>query len=447
MEKLYSNGEEDSQMLIEFGVENLLSYKDRQIFKMDSDFRRAKIFNDNVLYKIPVDKKNRYVLNTAAVYGSNAGGKTNLIASMRYLHEIVKSSNDLNSIAPFQFTNERKPISFHIKFLKRYNEDNYLFKYVLDIFDGKVLKEQLSYQLVRKTTLSDIQIIFKRENDQIHEYAPGLEELVKDMNKHNNETRAILTVLYQDINKTHYQNIVDTLAYQLLKVAYEFISYDLAFGRESVDESYLVKKLQEYPELKEKLIDALYDIDITISDLEFEDVTDLLIDDIMNDTQLPKDLKKRFIETRKSNRVYNIKTIRELEDSNFDLEFGSESLGTIKFIFDFIQLMDCIENNRVYIIDEIENHYHPLIQRYILQLFLQQGKGHTSQLIFTTHNTDFLESKLFAKEQIWLIDKDRHSLASEVYRLSDFDEVTYENHNWRNIYREGRIGAIPKVIY
>ncbi|GAE94594.1 abortive infection protein [Gracilibacillus boraciitolerans JCM 21714] len=334
-------------MLIEFGVENLLSYKDRQIFKMDSDFRRAKIFNDNVLYKIPVDKKNRYVLNTAAVYGSNAGGKTNLIASMRYLHEIVKSSNDLNSIAPFQFTNERKPISFHIKFLKRYNEDNYLFKYVLDIFDGKVLKEQLSYQLVRKTTLSDIQIIFKRENDQIHEYAPGLEELVKDMNKHNNETRAILTVLYQDINKTHYQNIVDTLAYQLLKVAYEFISYDLAFGRESVDESYLVKKLQEYPELKEKLIDALYDIDITISDLEFEDVTDLLIDDIMNDTQLPKDLKKRFIETRKSNRVYNIKTIRELEDSNFDLEFGSESLGTIKFIFDFIQLMDCIENNRV----------------------------------------------------------------------------------------------------
>ncbi|WP_235182885.1 hypothetical protein [Gracilibacillus boraciitolerans] len=46
-----------------------------------------------------------------------------------------------------------------------------------------------------------------------------------------------------------------------------------------------------------------------------------------------------------------------------------------------------------------------------------------------------------------MIDKDRHSLASEVYRLSDFDEVTYENHNWRNIYREGRIGAIPKVIY
>ncbi|WP_058306705.1 AAA family ATPase [Gracilibacillus massiliensis] len=434
-------------MLIEFGVENLLSYKDRQIFKMDSDYRRSNIFNDNVLYKVPVDKKNRYVLNTAAIYGSNAGGKTNLIASMRYLHEIVKSSNDLNAIASFQFTKERKPTSFYIKFLKRYDEDNYLFEYVLDIFDGKVLKEQLSYQLVRKTTLSAKQIIFEREKDQINEYERALNELVKDTNKNNNEARSILTVLYQDINKTHYQNTVDTLAYQLLKVAYEFIAYDLVFGRESIDESYLVKKLQESPELKEQLIDALYDIDISITDLEFEDVTDLLIEDIMNDTHWPKDLKKKFIETKKSDRVYNIKTVRELKDGHFNIEFGSESLGTIKFIFEFIQLMDCIENNRVYITDEMENHYHPLIQRYILQLFLQQGKGHTSQLIFTTHNTDFLESKLFAKEQIWLIDKDRHSLASEVYRLSDFDEVTYENHNWRNIYREGRIGAIPKVIY
>lgn len=52
-----------------------------------------------------------------------------------------------------------------------------------------------------------------------------------------------------------------------------------------------------------------------------------------------------------------------------------------------------------------------------------------------------------SKEQIWFIQKDNQLLQSELYSLAEFQDVSYQNHNWRNMYNEGRLGAIPKVIY
>ena len=67
---------------------------------------------------------------------------------------------------------------------------------------------------------------------------------------------------------------------------------------------------------------------------------------------------------------------------------------------------------------------------------------HHAQLIFNTHDITLLDSLIFRRDQIWLIEKDR-SGASHLYSLLEFsprkDEALAKG------YLQGRYGAVPFV--
>src|SRR5206468_2076836 len=84
----------------------------------------------------------------------------------------------------------------------------------------------------------------------------------------------------------------------------------------------------------------------------------------------------------------------------------------------------------------------PLLTQAIIRLFqLPENNPKSAQLIFVTHDTHLLESKLFRRDQIWFVEKDRFG-ASHLYSLAEFKGVRKDSP-FEDEYVRGRYGAIP----
>ena len=75
-------------MLIEFKFHNFLSYKEETRLLMT----RVKSFKEHAATHVIQTERGLELLKVAAVYGGNGGGKSNLIAAMRAMMDIVHNS-------------------------------------------------------------------------------------------------------------------------------------------------------------------------------------------------------------------------------------------------------------------------------------------------------------------------------------------------------------------
>ena len=98
-------------MILEFSIKNFLSFKDKVTFSMLANATKG--LDDNyVIYK------DRKILKTAAIYGANASGKTNIFKILALITTMLRNSNNVNinaklPISPFKFDdNANKPSEF-----------------------------------------------------------------------------------------------------------------------------------------------------------------------------------------------------------------------------------------------------------------------------------------------------------------------------------------------
>ena len=111
-------------------------------------------------------------------------------------------------------------------------------------------------------------------------------------------------------------------------------------------------------------------------------------------------------------------------------------------------IVHVLETGAVLLADELEAHLHPDLCRAIIELFNNpetNPKG--SQLIFTTHNQDFMASSLMRPDQIYFVNKDQSTGASEVYRASDFEDFDWLDMDLtvKKAYHYGLLGSSPRV--
>jgi AAA15 family ATPase/GTPase len=94
----------------------------------------------------------------------------------------------------------------------------------------------------------------------------------------------------------------------------------------------------------------------------------------------------------------------------------------------------------------MEARLHPILTRNLIQLFnsIETNPKH-AQLIFTTHDTNLLSNKIFRRDQIWFIEKDKFC-ASHLYSLAEIkidDNKVRNDASFEDDYLKGRYGAIP----
>jgi hypothetical protein len=121
---------------------------------------------------------------------------------------------------------------------------------------------------------------------------------------------------------------------------------------------------------------------------------------------------------------------------------SDESDGTNRII-DFIPLIiDLLQGDNVFIIDEMERSLHPNLIYEIIDLFLDKSQNINSQLILASHESSLLTQKLLRKDEIWFAVKDNEG-ASHLHSLEEYN-IRFDKEI-RKDYLLGRFKAIAKI--
>ena len=127
----------------------------------------------------------------------------------------------------------------------------------------------------------------------------------------------------------------------------------------------------------------------------------------------------------------------------------AESAGTLKMFALYPLLQDVLETGGVLFIDELNSRLHPLLVRTFILIFLNtKTNPKHAQLVFTSHDSWQLNSKILRRDEIWFCEKASDGV-STLYSLVDFVDKDgmkiRKDENYENNYLLGKYGAIPTM--
>lgn len=445
-------------MFSKITVSNFFSIHDQISLTLDHSYSPADIFNQNTLYTYYDNQKKRSILNGAILYGANASGKTNLLYAFEFIRTMIQKSHTYTEktdfdITPnaFKFSTTKETTSrFTITFIEPNFQENQdiQFTYELAINAGtlEIQEESLTYKKILKTTLSKPIIVFERLKSQIPKKNTQLKSLFTKIEQENITYKSILSMLIHDINKAYFSKETASPAYKVAESLANQVTKGFQtkqFDGDSLEA--FAEQINKDSDFKQEILETLYDLDFAIQDFSVTDMTDNLVESIEQAT-FSDDVKAQLIATTKKNRRFEISTAHIVDDVKYPLSMSMESDGTKKFLESSIRLFDALQHEILFISDEFDNKYHTKIQEGLLNKFIHQENDKKAQFLIASHNPLLLNPDRFAKEQVIFIQKDRETQASEVFSLSEFHEITYDNHNWTNLYLDGRFGAVPEVF-
>ena len=170
-------------MILEFSVKNFLSFKEKVTFSMIANSNKE--LNDNY-----VEIGGNKVLKSAAIYGANASGKSNLFKILTLVVLMLRSSNsvDINAklpLIPFKLDkgSVNKPSEFEIKFIL--DETRYVYGFIAD--KDKIYDEYLYYYPNGRETK-----IFDRTNINEYSYTQKDEKILREIEAKNAQNKFFL---------------------------------------------------------------------------------------------------------------------------------------------------------------------------------------------------------------------------------------------------------------
>ena len=445
-------------MLQQFTVENFLSFKDREVFKLQPGKGSR-----NKDHKVePV--KGHWILKSAALFGPNAGGKSNFVEAVELGKRLVllgTSAESLIEYHPFRLSTESKYKDTTITYQILCNNKKY--EYGFSYNADRVSKEWLKH-ITRKTE----HIIFSRDITASEPF--NLSYLLKLNPKE--EERQFLSffakatpqhqLFLHEVISRNLQDNVSNIE-DLWEVIRWFIdTLKVLFPNTPYKQGGMLKAMND-EQLKEVFRVLLQFFDTGIQDIDFIDVEfdKLGITQEMKQfikTDLSKSSKaEAFGALRFDSNLYLIslvegtvvakklqtihKRIDDKEREYFSL--GDESDGTQR-IFDYIPLvLDLIQGEKVFIVDEMERSLHPVLMRKLIELFFKYSNNISTQLIFTTHESTLMDQELLRRDEIWLVGKDKDGVSS-ISRLDEKFNLRFDKELEKS-YLKGLFGATPDL--
>jgi len=404
-------------MLIEFTVGNFKSFRDKTTFSMIAANMTSEdpaLDTNNV---IPISK-NLSLLKSAAVYGANASGKSNLGAALRFMREFVlKSASEAISpeevgLEPFRL--DRKvhelPSFFEVILLL----DHRQYRYGFEVNTAQIVSEWLFH--VPKTKEVPL---FVRDEQRFDVRAGFKEGKSIELRTRRNALFLSVTALFNGTVAQRVQNW--------------FANFAVETGLQDDRFRELTLKDLLSPEKKDALLNFInglgLDVDgvMTTKPRNPETISHSRTEEVLMELSQMIFIRHRFGEAPGDVEFFNLDT--------------HESQGTRKLIAMSGPLQDILQSGQVMFVDELDARLHPLMTRRIIELFhspLTNPNG--AQLIFATHDTNLLDKTLFRRDQIWFAEKDRQG-ATHLASLAEFrvrSDAAFEKQ-----YLEGRYGAIP----
>ena len=415
-------------MLIQFTVGNFKSFKEKATLSMEAtpdDWREE----DN----LALAGENRLV-KSAAIYGPNAGGKSNFLSAMVHFREFIKeSSKDTQKgepipVTPFRLhsATESAPSFFEVVFQQKGTRYRYGFEATEEAIQAEWL-----FSLADSTRETRL---FTREKNLIEptesfKEGKGLEERTRP-------NALFLSVAAQFNGK---------IAGEILNWMNQFRSVS---GLD--DEGYMsfTANLLHTPEYGPLIRDLVKQADIGIENLEKEDISPDKIPKLIP-AGFPEALREHVLKATATG-AFAVKTFHQHFDANdqpsglveFDL-IGDESEGTQKFIALTGPFLHTLQEGSILFVDELEARLHPLLTKALVALFNSSANRKNAQLIFATHDEGLLDAKRIRRDQVWFVEKDRMG-ASRLFCLDEIKGVRKEA-KFAKEYLLGQFGGVPRI--
>ena len=399
-------------MLIRFSFKNFKSFKNENCLDMEATSLKEHEYN-------VAKTENGEYLKVSAIYGANASGKTNVLQAFDYMKKRILVSDDSKKNSPideeniYSFMINNDPIALEVEILAKNNK---IYKYGFEVLKDTIISEWLFEKRVNK-----FYAIFERENNNVSMKPNKISDLV------NIDERTLFLNIYSKIDRNNkdfsnvYDWFVNSMYLDLGNPNFErFINNRVSLKILS-DENY-----------KKELLKFIKTFDSGIEGIR---TTPDSIEAVKN-----------------NNGIIDIEVLHRGENGELKaLPFYLESNGTRKMFHLFDFFMDALKNGMVLFIDELDAKLHPLLTRYIINLFHNsQTNIGNGQLIYSTHDTVNLNKETFRRDEIWFAEKDKDGI-SEIYALSDYileddknaGKKVRNDATYNKDYLTGRYGAIP----
>jgi len=373
------------------------------------------------------------LVRSAAIYGPNATGKSNLIKALQVMQNVVRESargtqaGEPLPVTPFLLDQDSagQPCEFEVHFIS----EGVRYQYGFAATRERVTEEWLlAYPKARPQRWID-----RRYDEERQAYVWGsMDKLVGKKQLWQEATRpnALFLSTAMQLNNQQLQPVFRWFS-DTLHVA--------SFGRWSPSFSV---ELCEQEKVRKKVVAFLHAADIDIDDVELKKQK-ISINTLPDD--MPGPLKDELVRELKDKSIVNVKTLHLLDSGKkvfFALE--DESDGTQKIFALAGPWLDTLEHGYVLVIDELHDNLHPLIVKFLVKMFNDpETNPKNAQLIFTTHDTSILSQEVFRRDQIWFCDKDE-SCSTVLFPLTDFGPRK-KIENLERGYLSGRYGALPYI--
>ncbi|TYQ27101.1 AAA family ATPase [Pseudanabaena sp. UWO310] len=448
-------------MLIQFTIENFLSFRDEVTFSMvavNSDNQHSDHLAQNEA------GEGRSVLPIAAIYGANAAGKSNLIKAMSFVKSLVVKgtrSNQSISVTTFKLGDYDKEAS-KFEFIFTHLGSQYSYGFILNkeqiieewlhgIPKGKKKEvmyfERFTSTSSKKETSVEFGIILKGRSA-----TKG-----KDSNRHLNlkfiatGTRPNQLFLTEAIDRRIeiLMPVFNWFKNVLMIVPAESNFKNLEVGV-AVDDSF-TDFLSKFLVFAGTGIEA---ISTDMVELDFDNhfptmskgFRDSILEELEENsvTTVENSQGGRFLLFKDKNGLVNLtqlKTSHRHENGDLiDFSMDEESEGTQRLI-NLIPSLYILGKDveKVVFIDELDRRLHPLLSRRFVESAINY-RSTGNQLIFTTHDTNLLDLDLLRRDEIWFVEKNKNGI-SDCYSLAEFKvrpDLKVEKG-----YLNGRFGSIP----
>ena len=448
-------------MLVNFKVSNFASFDDEQTLSMEAG--KARIFSER-LYT----NKTLKLLKFMAIYGANASGKSTLVGAIEFAKNLIinpLSSDCQSRYCRLKDSNKDKTSRF--EFTIEIDDKCYIYGFEILLssssFKSEWLKEW-AYGNTYKTIfyrdidlgICEVNSYFKNNaiNERLSIYS---EDILKD--------DSILFLRLMNQNKdTLYSSYPDIKIYKKLFNWFKYILSVNCPDKPITNYPYLMDS-NDFSEITKLL--AFFGTGVSkidIVDIPTEKVLNSVPKELMQQITESLNEQKKYYESKGENDSVPVIMIRSTENNamflleltddsgvvaktlqfnhkNTDAIFSAseESDGTIRLL-DLIEVLLTANQETVYIIDEINRRFHPLLTYKFVEEYLMIAQKKKIQLIVTTHESKIMDLKLLRKDEIHFVDKDE-SGKTKIFSLDTLGE-RFDKRICKS-YLDGDYDAIP----
>ena len=430
-------------MLLYFKVKNYRSFRDEAVLDLE-----AARLSDHTECLLQHGKNNH--LPSAAIYGKNGGGKSNLIRAMwlavQFICNAQRTQTEKSSVPvrPFGLNDYsvNEPTSFE-------------FAYVLDgikyVYGFSATRECIVSEYLKTWPNGREKSIFVRDYQEFI--------FPKDSERQRKQLISEAVAANQ-----LFFAISCTMNYKPCIEAMRWFREYIVFSRDYTD---INKNLIEYSEdeaMLQAIISAARTADIGIQDIKFE-IDNKEIDLSASSDEVPEHMRgmikalQAFSEALRQtgneaeiqlnagklrSTTYHIGTDADGKSSYYPLTLSDESDGTRRLMTLAPAIERTLANGGVLVVDELDREMHLMLVEYVVGRYQEKSSNqNNAQIIFTTHETALLNQEILRRDQIYFVDKNRDDGASSLYSLVEFN--VRNDMNILKAYLLGKFGAVPEI--